>query len=101
MAKRLRHRLALWRSLDRLSVLLSFSAPLLLCSLLNLRVQVMKNSLALARAMHHLHCTAIDGYILMHRDLKPDNIAFSVHKVRTCSRVGTGVRSCVGTSVHT
>ncbi|KAG5186754.1 kinase-like domain-containing protein, partial [Tribonema minus] len=32
-------------------------------------------------AMHHLHRCAIDGHVLMHRDLKPDNIAFSLHKV--------------------
>lgn len=37
-----------------------------------------RDALALARAMHYLHALAIDGYVLMHRDLKPDNIAFSV-----------------------
>jgi serine/threonine protein kinase len=43
--------------------------------------QVAKNALSLARAMRHLHTTAIDGYVLMHRDLKPDNLAFSITKV--------------------
>jgi serine/threonine protein kinase len=49
--------------------------------------QVVAHGLSLSRAMHHLHRAAIDGYVLMHRDLKPDNIAFSIHEVRNCSHI--------------
>jgi len=37
---------------------------------------VISNALAIARAMRYFH-SALDGYAILHRDLKPDNIGFT------------------------
>ncbi|CAM9912829.1 unnamed protein product [Chrysoparadoxa australica] len=35
------------------------------------------SAIQLASALEHLHDRALEGYMVIHRDLKPDNIAFS------------------------
>ncbi|GMI05614.1 hypothetical protein TrVE_jg1094 [Triparma verrucosa] len=40
--------------------------------------EVLKHATALSSAMNYLHSKAIEGCMIMHRDLKPDNIGFTL-----------------------
>ena len=41
-------------------------------------VEVLAHSHALASAVHYLHSSASPGSVIMHRDLKPDNVGFTL-----------------------
>ena len=44
-------------------------------------MQVLTHAHALASAVHYLHSSAIPGSVIMHRDLKPDNVGFTLDGV--------------------
>ena len=52
---------------------------------LSSRVKSIKNSvevlLQIAKAIEFIHCNSLPGYVVMHRDVKPKNIAFDANNV--------------------